>query len=131
MESFRALKRRSRRHVHDRMKVPALYIASTGANPVPINVRIHRGFDKSGDIGGRNNDWMSREDIKDPALVFMLDEVATAGITLARPAVISVQDGEAYQIDRMEPADDITVTAKVTRLELADTIDLPVPEIVP
>lgn len=131
MESFRDLKRRSRRVVHDRMKVPALFIASTGASGIPITVRIHRGFDQSGDLGGRNNDWMSREDVKEPSLVFMNDELASAGITPARLWVISVQAGEAYIIDRMEPPDDISVKAHVTRLETADTVGLPVPESLP
>lgn len=92
-----------------------------------ISVRVHIKFEAGGKLTARNLEWMITED-KAPEIVFMRDELATKNLTLIRNAIISVEPGEAYTVDRLKPPDDITVTAVVAVMRPEDTVDLPVPE---
>lgn len=113
-----------RRDLHNALQVPALYIATVLSEPLPVTVRIHGRFQRLGEI--RNSDYFNaaeREDVS-PRIIFMREQVAMP----ARNAVISVEAGEAYSIDRTEPADDISITAFVVRLDADEAAGLPVPE---
>ncbi len=123
MATFRDHKRRARRNVHKHMRVAAFYLADRNAVPVPCFVRVHTKFQALGDQAGTNLNYAEREDVT-PRIIFWREELPQP----SRNAIISVEVGEAYQIDNIEPADDLTITAMVTRMDLADTIDLPVPE---
>lgn len=128
--SFRDIKRAARRHLHQTMRVPALYIGSVGATPVPIYVRVHTKFADSGQASDRDIGNAIRHEVA-PKLLFMISELESAGIDwrkLPRTAVISVERGEAYRIDTTLPPDDITITAIVTPVGPRDAAGLPVPE---
>jgi len=104
--------------------VPALYIATSGATPVPVTVRVWTEFGAIGRAIGRNAaEWSEREEAK-PKLIF-----STSEITFIRNgAIVSVEAGEAYSVELAKPADDTSITAEVTRLSAADAANLPVPE---
>jgi hypothetical protein len=85
-------------------------------------VRLHTKFVELGDQKGTNFLSAERLDIE-PRIIFMRDEVNVP----ARNAIISVVTGEAYYVDRTEPADDITIKAYVVEMTVADAAGLPVP----
>ena len=60
-------------------------------------------------------------------MIFWRQELLDLCITLARNAVLSVSAGEAYNIDFIEPHDQETITAHVTRLDAEDSAGLPLP----
>ena len=122
MRSFRDIKRRARRDVHQHMRVPALYLATVGAVPVPCFVRVHTKFQALGDMKGTNFNYAEYEDIT-PRIILWREELPQP----VRNAIISVEAGEAYQIDNVQPADDLTITAMVTAMDLSDTVGLPIP----
>lgn len=125
MASFRDIKRRARTDVQNHLRVRALYIAEEGADPVPCFVRVHTQFQALGDMKGTNFNYAEREDIT-PRIILWRAEIPQP----KRNAIISVEAGEAYYIDSIEPPDDLTIKAMVVRLDNEDPklIDLPVPE---
>lgn len=123
MGRYRELMRDGRRRLHDEMSVPAIYLPMAGSRShALITVRVHEFWGALGDLKGTNFNYAEIEDIS-PRIVFMLSE-----ITPQRGAIVSVAPGEAYRIDVVLPADDITVTAKVVRFAAAETKGFPVPE---
>jgi hypothetical protein len=123
MAGFRDILRRGRRDVHQHMHVAALYIVE-GAEPLPCTVRVHNKFLALGDMKGTSFDYAEREDIT-PKLILWREEIPQP----QRNAIISVEAGEAYQIDHIAPPDDLTITATVIRMSADDAAGLPVPEI--
>lgn len=123
MASFRDIKRKARRDLHSVMRVPALYIATPTDDPVPVFVRVHQSFNALGDVKGTNLSYAERQEIT-PRIVLMRDEVDAP----VRDAVISVEAGEAYRIDHVLPADDISVTVEVIKMKTSETTGLPLPE---
>ena len=124
MPSFRDIKRSARRDLHQRMQVPALYIVPGSADePLPVTVRLHYDFRALGTVKGTSFSFAELQDVV-PRILFMRDELAAP----ARDAIVSIETGEAYRIDNVHPADDITVTAEVVRMKASDTVGLPVPE---
>lgn len=117
--SFREQKRLARMELHRRMAVPAIHIAPgpSGAT-TPCTVRVHTQFAALGQI--RRSDAEVIETV--PTAVLLRDE-----ITPARNDILSIAIGEAYRITNVHPADDITVTVEVVRLDTAETSGLPVP----
>lgn len=130
MATLREIKRKAKRKLHDIMLVPALYLLpnpvgspSPYQDPVPVNVRVHSKFKLNGDQVGTNfNSAERHEDI--PQIVFDRFQISMP----ARGAVISIEQGEAYRIDNVKPSDDDFITARCTRLRLAETVGLPLPE---
>lgn len=114
-------RQRGRRDLHQEMSVPALYIIGTSA-PVPVTVRRQTRIAKTGDIPGLETVSVVEETI---FLRFLVDELAAP----KRQAIVSVAAGEAYRIDHALPPHGITVDAAVTRLDVADTADLPLPSV--
>lgn len=113
MSGWREQKREARRVVHDTMAFDVLHYAEAGATPTPVRARLQTKFAQIGD--DRSMGWAEIEAVK-PRLIFMLDELAVAGVKLDRNHIIYFQPGEAYNIDNLLPPDDITVTAETTRL---------------
>jgi len=98
--------------VHDTMALDDVrYFPEVGATPVPVRVRLHTKFNAIGD--DRSMGWAEIEAIK-PRIIFRIDEPGS--VQPERGAIVLVQPGEAYEIDNTLPADDITVTAEVTRM---------------
>lgn len=124
MIPFRDIKRKARRDLHNHMGVPALYIESKGAEPRPITVRLHTRFDALGDQKGTNFHSAEREEVI-PRIIIMRDEVPSP----KRNAIVSIEPGEAYYLDAVQPPDDITITIHVVPLTAKEAEDLPVPEL--
>lgn len=119
--SIRDIKRDARRRLHTGLRVAALYIAKTGATPVPVFVRVHTKFNALGD-----KEMAQRMDIE-PRLIFLASELPAP----LRPetGIVSVEVGEAYRIKAADPVDDAGfITAKVSQLTAAQADGLPVPE---
>lgn len=62
-----------------------------------------------------------------PKLLFFLDELDAAGITLRKKGIVSVEVGEAYELFTSEPVDGQSQTWIVVQLDSDDTTGLPVP----
>ncbi len=123
MSSFRDIKRKARRDLHERMRVAALYIESPDAEPRPVTVRIHTKFDTLGDQKGTNFNSAEREDVI-PRILFWREEVPSP----KRLAIVSVASGEAYSVDAVLPPDDLTISAHVVQLHASEMVGLPLPE---
>lgn len=115
MASFRDIKRRARRDVQLHLRVPALYLASIDAEPVPCFVRVHTKFQALGDMKGTNFNYAEREDIT-PRIIIWREEIPQP----VRNAIISVEAGEAYYLDNIQPPDDLTITAMVLQMDADD-----------
>lgn len=127
MPNIRDIKRKARRHLHEHLKVPALYIAP-GAEPVLLHVRIHTKWDATTMDGGSGNGTMVARQSIMPKILFMLDEVAESGARLVRKGIVSVEPGEAYRLDNDEPEDGISVSYIVVALRKDEAAGLPVPD---
>ncbi len=123
MVSFRDIKRRARSDIHGHMKVRALYLANRTATPVPCYVRVHTSFAALGDMKGTSFRYAEREEFT-PTVILWREEIPAP----LRNAIISVEAGEAYYVDHVNPADDQTITVTVVPLTDDDAQGLPVPE---
>ncbi len=97
------------------LRVPALYLSSIDAEPVPCFVRVHTKFQALGDMKGTNFNYAEREDIT-PRIIIWREEIPQP----VRNAIISVEAGEAYYLDNIQPPDDLTITAMVLQLDADD-----------
>lgn len=109
--SFRDIKRKARSIVHDTMQTPALYV-STDGEQWPVGVRLHYSFRLIGDTSAGM--YADRQEIM-PRIIFRADEMVPA-----RGAIVSIDHGEAYRIDNVQPKDDLWVTADVLRMSAAE-----------
>ena len=128
MNAIRDIKRKARRDLHKAMQVSAIYIKPNGeAVEQPIHVRIHTKWDNTTlDGGTRNGTMVSRQSIF-PKILFMRDELAALGVVLAKKGIVSIEPGEAYELDNSEPPDDISVSWFVNQMKESDAEGLPVP----
>lgn len=129
MASFRDIKRKMRRDLHERMKVAAAYVPVTGA-PVLLHVRDHTKFVVNAIEGGvrSGSGQMAGRHQALPSIVFMLDEVAAQGITLVRNAIVSIDTNEAYRLEVSHAPDDISVKWSVKQItDLSELAALPHP----
>lgn len=125
MASFRDIKRKARSDVHRVLRVRALYLTTRDdENPLPCFVRVHTKFAALGDIGDTNDSYAEREEIT-PRIIIWRDEIPQP----MRDAIISVEAGEAYYLEVVQPPDGQTITATVTQMPVAETVGLPVPEV--
>lgn len=128
--SFRDIKRKMRRDVHNTMKLPAIYIEPKTGNTGLLHVRTHYGFIANaieGAVRAGSGSMIDRRD-EDARLIFMLDEIAESGLRLAKNGIVSVYRGEAYRLEYSDPTDDITVKWFVTRItDTSELEDLPIP----
>lgn len=121
------IKRPARRALHEKSKVPALYLASPAGTPVPVGVRVHTKFAPQGSLTGAGAGWADRQDTQ-PKLIFQRSEMQPA-----QGAFVSVALGEAYQISSVLPPDDEFVSAVVvilsaSQIEKTWPTGQPVPE---
>lgn len=124
--SIRSLKREARTELHRHLAVPAKYLVPLGSGnyqATDISVRVHTSFDSAGDQPGTNFASAERRVIV-PHLIFFKSQLPT----IDRNAIVSVEAGEAYAIDHIYPADDLTVKAEVKKLRAAETTALPIPD---
>ena len=126
MSSWREHKRRARRDIHREMGVPALLLIDDQVAGDPLLIRgphTKRPI-MVGDLTGAGEGWAQREDTA-PRIIFWRDQLPGP---LRKNDVISVEVGEAYRIETVEPVNDQTVTAKVVPLTESQAEGLPVPE---
>lgn len=123
--SFREILQKGRRDLHDQLKVPALYIAFDGAVPLQLNVRVSSRIADTGDMGSRTKGYAAVSEIT-PRIIFFLEDLADA----RNGATFSIEEGEAYRVERTEPPNGITRTAQVTQLSAAEAAGLPLPVVV-
>lgn len=121
--SAREVLRKGRRDLHDYLKVPALYIAFEGAEPLPLTVRDFTRVADVGDIGPASKGFAERVEIT-PRIIFLRDQLEDA----RNGAIFSISAGEAYRVERTDPPDGISRIAYVTPLSAAEASGLPVPE---
>lgn len=127
MPDLRIIKRKARRDLHSRMRVPCVHLADGDiATAVNTFCRLHTKFVLVGLGAGQAATSQMHENV--PKILFMISEMEDAGIVLKRHDVISVAPGEAFQLDAKMPEDDITVTWVVTELSASKAAGLPVPE---
>jgi hypothetical protein len=119
MVGFRASKNQARRDLHAHAEVPAYYRASVSDEWIPVEVRLHTNFNTGGDLTGFNA--VQVHDIS-PRLIFMRDQVNKP----ARGAIVSIEEGEAWQLgDALEP-DGITIAVMAAPVPVAQTTGFPV-----
>lgn len=127
MSNLRDIKRKARLDLHRQMRVEALYIPSTGAEPIPIYCRVHSKWNTTTMETSGVGSAVSRQSVF-PKLLFMLHELAEAGIpALRKKGIVSIAPGEAYELDNAEPPDGLSVTWVTSQLRVSDTEGLPVP----
>lgn len=112
------IKRPARRAIHDKFKVPALYLVNPAATPVAVGVRVHTKFQALGDLDGGGAGWAEREEMT-PRLIFQRSEMQPA-----RGALVSVEPGEMYRVEVALPPDDEFVTAQVVVLSAGEIAKL-------
>lgn len=125
MNTLREIKRKARMALHDAMQVAALYLLETETpgeyDETPVDIRVHTQFDALGDLKGTNFQYAERVEVS-PRLVFLIEQV-----TPVRGAIVSVELGEAYLVDHVQPPDDKFIIAEVTRLSAVKAAGLPLP----
>jgi len=114
------------------MRVAAYYLASipydsNSGTPPEVQIRVHTSEKALGDQAGTSLNSAERiEQI--PKVICWVADLAAAGVTLARNAVFSVEAGEAWQIDHIEPRDRETITVHCSPLDAEDSAGLPYPD---
>jgi len=127
MSNFRDIKRQARLLVHDTMKLPAVYVSSRSDPLAPFRLVHMRLTSKNAAIGGLKGTsfhTVEREEVL-PSAIVLVSEVPSP----VRNEVLSLTLGEAYQIDYVEPKDDITVKVNLLALDKADCNRLPIPAV--
>lgn len=130
---WRDTRKAARAVVHATMKVSAILLSELGEDSNTNNilgqltVRVHEKQTKIGDQAGTSLSTAERAEAV-PTIVFWRDELTAIAVTLTRNMVVSVAEGEAYNIDRVWPHDQETIKCDVTRLDAADSAGLPLPE---
>lgn len=122
MDTFRAIQAVMRSHVHEIMHIPAYYIESPGATPVPCNVRRHGVISSHGGLQGTNFHYAERDE---DTVKLRFDETEIA--LPERGAIVTLSATEGYRIDRREPSERGFVYCPVTALDAADMVGLPYP----
>ena len=112
---FRETKQKSRRDLHNRMKVSVNYYAGGVGSPLLIYVRIHNKSINQGDQAGTSLGYAEvREDA--PRVIFDKLEVAAP----SRKDVVIVSATEGYRINNVDPADGEFQVATANQLSAAD-----------
>lgn len=132
---WRETKATARAAVQTAMRIPVLYLTSltadgdsNSAGVLPqIGVRLHLQNKLIGDQVGTSLNSAERWE-ETPVAIFWVEELDENSITLARGAVLSVAEGEAYQIENVRKPDVETVTCDIFKLSAAKADGLPLPE---
>lgn len=117
---LRDIKRKMRRDLHGIMLVPAIYYATPDSPPLEITVRDFTKFNVlNGALpGGQHAQQYAKTEESEPKILFMVVDVPKPRVG----AIVSVERGEAYRVATVQPPDDITITAKVTRIPASETV---------
>lgn len=108
MASFRDIKRRARRQLHQRMADRVLYVPTLQGVPQPATVRLHLSFDALGEM--RRAGFAEQQEYN-PEIVFMASETVPR-----RDGLVITEDMGVWRVSNTLPPDDITITAEASRL---------------
>lgn len=108
--TFREQKRAARQMLHEVMAEPVLYLPFKEAEAVSTTARLHLNFEALGEL--RRSGFAEAVEMT-PRAIFKTE------ITAARMAVFVTQDMGAFQIDQVDPPNDITVQVRIIRLPAA------------
>lgn len=119
MQGWREQKRVVRNIVHDTMALPCWHIPATpaGATPKLVRARLHtaRPTAATSAMGDIESLGYAKWEATHTKLIFKRDEVEPK-----RNDVFVFAPDEAYVVEPERPFDDITVTVKVSKMEVAD-----------
>lgn len=110
MATFRELKRRARRQLHETLSEPALYFSRREDTPQAVTVRLHLNFSLLGDLLATRVGFGDVQEMT-PRIVFMLADGRPA-----RDGYVVTEDMGAFYIDNVQDPDDITMTAMVSQV---------------
>lgn len=122
MPDLAAIREKARGDLHRLAQVPALYIETEGADPLPVGVRVHKSASKIGHMPG-----MEGVEMRDltPRIIFLIRDVPMP----RRNAIVSIAAGEAYRVGETLPRENNTdIAASVAPLTAAQAADLPLPD---
>ena len=109
--SWREIRREARRDLHAEMHVPANYYPAGSNTPAKVvGIRIHENFRYVADMKGTSYEYAEWSE-ESPQIVVLKDEVVPD-----RGDVFCPEAGEAYRVDHIDPADDITIIAHIIKL---------------
>lgn len=110
MDRFTKALRKSTERKFAHMGRTALYFKDPALEAITVHVIVTDRFQALGDLKGTNFNYAEVLD-NTPRIEFLASEVQPS-----RNYFISIEPGVAYQIDTVQPPEDITVTANVIRL---------------
>jgi hypothetical protein len=125
--SFREEKRKAREKLHERLSLVALYLPPDGSggflDPIELPARVHYNM-APGFMSYRfsESDFSQRLEVE-PKIIVMKEDLPNP----QRNGVFSVEVGEAYQVESVEPVDDITFKLYVSRIPTDEALLLPTP----
>lgn len=117
MNGWREQKRLARKTVHEQMALPCWRIpAVAGAQPTLVRARLHtaRPTATTSAMGNLESQGFAQWEASHTKLVFMRDEVDPK-----RSDIFVFAPDEAYVVEPERPFDDITVTVKVSKMEVS------------
>ncbi|WP_152533336.1 MULTISPECIES: hypothetical protein [unclassified Labrenzia] len=94
---------------------------ATIPDTTPVTVRVHDQWGMVGDLKGTNLSYAEVSD-NSPHIVFMKSEISPR-----RGHIVSVKPGVAYEVEYVDPPNGISITANVSRMKEAKTLNFPVP----
>lgn len=113
MAGWRDIKSQMRRDVHETMRVPAYYRATSEDEWLEVEVRVHTKKTLVGDTA-EGIDGAGHHEIQ-PRLIFWREQVDVP----ARGAIVSISATEAWLVADSEKPDGLTITAAVTTISAA------------
>lgn len=126
MGAYREEMREARGLLHEYMSVPAVYFKSPYDPDKTVvketTVRVHEKFLALGDLKGTNFNYAEMESIA-PRLILLREDIPNP----QRGYIISIEPGEAYQLDHIQEPDDLTITALVIKLSPKEAAGFPLP----
>lgn len=108
MSTFREQKRVARRSIHSALSEPVLYVPFKEGEPVTLTARLHLSFEALGEL--RRSGFAEAAELT-PKAIFLEPSAA-----IGRAAIIVTESMGAFQIEQVDPPNDITVTASISRL---------------
>lgn len=124
MRSIRDIRNKARRDLHALAKVPAIYISPLqNSQPRLIEVRLHTKVVHPGEPD-RQREWATNAEVK-PRVICFQNNLRTP----RKGGIFSFAEFEAYKIELTEPIDGETITSVCIKLQKAETIGLPIPNL--
>ncbi len=121
--SLRDIKKKSRRDLHNKMRVAANYYSNAAASPRLIYVRVHSKVLLQGDLKGTNLNYAQTEELI-PRIIFDRLEV----LMPPKNSLVVISADEGFKIGPTEPVDGDFVTAQASRMSAAELAVCAYPE---